>query len=137
MLFFPPREKFHSTMTSYLKKIGLCIQVLLFHKMKLFLFHLECLWCKPSSTSIHLPSSQLSKIRKGRKMIFSDFFSFWFFYCIWDLFNQFRYIYTFLAKLLSPALSDSWGVFIFQELGRKRALFSCMLIVLPVRCSLN
>lgn len=94
--FSPPREKFHLNVTSYLKKIGLYIQVLLFHTMKLFCFTQNAYDVNHLS---HLPISPIcnsdqNQIKKKEKWFLAISFHSASFYCIWDILNQFKCIYT-------------------------------------------
>ena len=73
-VFPPPREKFHLNVTSYLKKIGLYIQVLLFHTTKLFHFTKKAFDINHlSHLSISLLNFRSKSSKKKKKMIFSHF----------------------------------------------------------------
>lgn len=74
-IFPPPRKKLHLNVTSYLKKIGLYIQVLLFHTMKLFHFTKNAYDVNHlSHLSISLLLNFRSKSSKKRKKWFLAIF---------------------------------------------------------------
>lgn len=72
--FSPPREKFHLNVATYLKKIGLYIQVLLFYTMKLFCFTQNAYDVNhPSHLSISPLLNLDQKKKKKEKNNFSHF----------------------------------------------------------------
>lgn len=74
MLFFPSKRKISFKRGYLLKENRLIYSGFIILHNEIILFHLECLWCKPPLTSIHLPSSQLrSKEKKKEKNNFSHF----------------------------------------------------------------
>lgn len=132
-VFPPPREKFHLNVTSYLKKIGLYIQVLLFHTMKLFHFTKNAFEINHLS---HLSISLLnfrSKSSKKRKKWFLAIFP------ILTLLLHLGYIqsiqvdlYFSIQLLVSPPIHSEGRVFLTP---RKRwAVLSDVVVILPAIC---
>jgi hypothetical protein len=134
-IFPPPRKKFHLNVTTYLKKIGLYIQVLLFHTMKLFHFtrntydvnHL-------SHLSISLLLNFRSKSSKKRKKWFLAIFP------ILTLLLHLGYsqsiqvdLYFSNQLLASPPFTLKVQFFLMTR--RKRwAVLSDVVVILPAIC---